>query len=404
MRALNELERFVADSIKVRGPMSIATWMRESLLHPEYGYYTKKSDVFGSQGDFVTSVEVSPMFCALVGVWVANAWRQMGRPRTMNVVEMGPGRGTLALEVARQLARDSEMSSSCQWQMHLVEASSTLANEQRTSLEREGHQKRCHWHTQLLEDGPWSKQPFVMIAHEYCDALPIYRFQWVPERGWCEELVDLNPDFFGPLHPDDPTTTQPIALPTTSAAPASSPAPFRLVLSPSPTPPALICLGNPRQPPPEGAASRVEVSPEAQSWARVFCQSMVQRPPSCGLVIDYGEFGPAEHSLRAIRRHKMVDPMDHSGQCDLSVNVDFRMLSNVARRCGAQPSACMTQKQWLQQMGMDVLVTQQLRRAGKDEVNVKRIIDEYQRVTDDMGTSYKVMAFAHNRSLLDKLL
>lgn len=37
----------------------------------------------------------------MIGVWVMCLWEQMGQPQTVNLVELGPGRGTLMLDLLR---------------------------------------------------------------------------------------------------------------------------------------------------------------------------------------------------------------------------------------------------------------------------------------------------------------
>jgi NADH dehydrogenase [ubiquinone] 1 alpha subcomplex assembly factor 7 len=37
----------------------------------------------------------------MVGVWVMCLWEQMGRPEGVNLVELGPGRGTLMADLLR---------------------------------------------------------------------------------------------------------------------------------------------------------------------------------------------------------------------------------------------------------------------------------------------------------------
>ena len=42
------------------GPISIAEYMEEVLTNPKAGFYINR-DVFGAEGDFITSPEVSQM-------------------------------------------------------------------------------------------------------------------------------------------------------------------------------------------------------------------------------------------------------------------------------------------------------------------------------------------------------
>lgn len=87
-------------TLQVVGPMSVAQYMGECLLHPQHGYYMGR-DVFGRSGDFITSPEISQVFGECVGVWVASCWQRLGGPQHLDIVEMGPGRGTLAADVLR---------------------------------------------------------------------------------------------------------------------------------------------------------------------------------------------------------------------------------------------------------------------------------------------------------------
>lgn len=43
------------------GPISVAEYMAEVLTNPKSGFYINR-DVFGAEGDFITSPEVSQMF------------------------------------------------------------------------------------------------------------------------------------------------------------------------------------------------------------------------------------------------------------------------------------------------------------------------------------------------------
>ncbi len=96
---LKGLEKHLASIINFRGgPITVAEYMQEVLTHPEWGYYMHR-DVFGEKGDFITSPEVSQVFGELMGAWAVWQWEQMGKPREVRLVELGPGRGTLMADL-----------------------------------------------------------------------------------------------------------------------------------------------------------------------------------------------------------------------------------------------------------------------------------------------------------------
>ena len=97
------------------------------LAHPTFGYYTTRT-VFGKQGDFVTSPEISQIFgeagypaararqrhrhrsfaslppidsSQLLAIWYVTQWAQQGASSKVRIVELGPGRGTLLADILR---------------------------------------------------------------------------------------------------------------------------------------------------------------------------------------------------------------------------------------------------------------------------------------------------------------
>ena len=100
MTALADL---IVRRIRATGPLTIAEFMTETLQHPRLGYYATR-DPFGAAGDFITAPEVSQAFGELIGLWCADVWTLMGRPDSVLLVELGPGRGTLMADALRALA------------------------------------------------------------------------------------------------------------------------------------------------------------------------------------------------------------------------------------------------------------------------------------------------------------
>ena len=97
---ITPLEAEIRRRIEIAGPMPVAQYMALCLTHPEHGYYTTR-DPLGAAGDFITAPEISQMFGELIGLWAAAAWRAMGSPDNVRLVELGPGRGTMMLDALR---------------------------------------------------------------------------------------------------------------------------------------------------------------------------------------------------------------------------------------------------------------------------------------------------------------
>jgi NADH dehydrogenase [ubiquinone] 1 alpha subcomplex assembly factor 7 len=131
------LAQFLGQAITTTGPISVAAYMRQCLTSELGGYYTRTptagEDQFGTKGDFVTSPEISQVFGELIGIWLYAEWLAQGRKEKVQIIEVGPGRGTLMDDVLRTLASFKRMTS-CIEAIYLVEASPHLQKQQALRL------------------------------------------------------------------------------------------------------------------------------------------------------------------------------------------------------------------------------------------------------------------------------
>ena len=120
---MTALARKLAAAAAATGPMRVADFMAACLTDPDHGYYTTR-DPLGASGDFVTAPEISQMFGEMLGLWLAQVWVDQGRPSSVTLAELGPGRGTLMADILRAGRAVPGFADAVH--VHLVEASPAL--------------------------------------------------------------------------------------------------------------------------------------------------------------------------------------------------------------------------------------------------------------------------------------
>jgi len=161
---MSPLETELRARIEQDGPIGVADYMAACNAH----YYATR-DPLGRAGDFITAPEVSQMFGELVGAWLADLWDRAGRLADAAYVELGPGRGTLAVDALRVMAK-----AGLKPRVHLVETSPALRAAQRARL------PRAIWHDDVSTLP--ADAPLLIAANEFFDALPIEQFGFGGER------------------------------------------------------------------------------------------------------------------------------------------------------------------------------------------------------------------------------
>ncbi|MCB6179224.1 SAM-dependent methyltransferase [Rhodobacter sp. Har01] len=336
---MTPLAALLADRIREGGPITVADYMAECLLHPMHGYYSNR-DPFGAAGDFTTAPEISQMFGELVGLALAQAWADQGAPARFTLAELGPGRGTLMADALR--ATRSVPGFHAAAQVVLVEASPVLRARQRDKLAP---------HPVIWADtaADLPDQPLFLVANEFFDALPIHQYQCAPD-GWRERLVGLRDGALA----------------------------FGLSerLFKAPVLPAFRDAG---------PGDVVEDSPASR---QVILQVLHRLTRFGGLayVVDYGGWRSRGDTLQALRAHAFDDPLAHPGQADLTAHVDFEAL------CCGQPHAYTTQGVFLLRLGIEARAARLAQ--GLTGAALESHLAALRRLTDarEMGSLFKVLA------------
>ncbi|KAH8732172.1 S-adenosyl-L-methionine-dependent methyltransferase [Phaeosphaeriaceae sp. PMI808] len=447
----------LGEAITTTGPISVAAYMRQCLTAPEGGYYTRQTgtgqDQFGTKGDFVTSPEISQVFGELVGIWLYAEWLAQGKKEKVQIIEVGPGRGTLMDDVLRTVSSFKAFASSIE-AIYLIEASPHLQKQQGKLLAgTEKLQSNDLGWTAPLKYIPkvsiqWCEDirfvpkeetstPFI-IAHEFFDALPIHVFRNIAQSSIPASSTIITPT--GPITPKHGVTvpkntwhelvvspTSPYAsagttITTSATSRKDEDKPdFEMTVSKTPTPHSLYLpkMSKRYEKLEETPDAIIEISPESMSYISDFAVRIggntpseptpqntnpasspfiKVRPSGAALILDYGPSNtiPA-NTFRGIRSHHAVSPFIAPGLVDLSADVDFLALAESALNAspGVEIHGPVEQSFFLSTMGIKERAGRLLGGAKDEETKrrletgCKRLID---RGPDGMGKTYKAMA------------
>jgi SAM-dependent MidA family methyltransferase len=327
------LERLIAGG----GPIPLAAYIGLCNAH----YYATR-DPLGTAGDFTTAPEISQMFGELIGLWAADLWLRAGQP-PLAYAELGPGRGTLAVDALRAMGKAGLAPP-----VHLVETSPVLRAAQKRVLPAAVHHEDIET---LPED-----RPLLVVANEFFDALPIRQLVRT-EDGWRERMVGWHEGAPAPLA--DGPRLDAIVPAFAAQAPEGS------VLETSPASVAIL----------RGLAGRI-----ARSGGAL-------------LAIDYGYAEPAVgDTLQALKSHRFVDPFAAPGEQDLTAHVHFASLARAAREEGLAVHGPVGQGAFLTALGIDARATALARgapaRASEIEAARARLVE-----AEQMGALFKAIAF-----------
>jgi SAM-dependent MidA family methyltransferase len=322
--------------IATTGPISLSHYMAEANAR-----YYARADPFGAGGDFVTAPEISQMFGELIGLWLADLWERAGKPEA-RYVELGPGRGTLAADALRAMAKAGFAPP-----VHFVETSPTLRAAQAERV------SGAEWSMDLL--GVEEDRPLLVVANEFFDALPIRQLVKT-EDGWRERLIACQDTLFLPIVGDRG---------------------FDQII-----PHALRDAG-------PGAI--IETSPASVAILRALAGRLLAQG-GAALIIDYGYEGPlVGDTLQAVRGHAYVNPFEDPGEADLTAHVDFATVREAAEAEGLTVHGPVTQGAFLTALGIDpraeALARARPDRAEDIAADRDRLVAE-----DKMGELFKVMA------------
>lgn len=321
--------------------------MSEHINNPKFNYYGSSSIKIGSKGDFITSPEISQVFGELIGLWCANIWWLLDSPQRFNLIELGPGNGTLMKDALRALKIVPNFLDNVG--IHLVETSDHLMKIQAKKLK--GFNITWHKDLSTIPD-----EINIIVSNEFLDTFPIHQYEF-GNSSWSEKYIGLNQDdkfCFYNQKINKGFLPEPGFLPN---------------------------------------GSIVEFSPSTNSFFEKIAIK-IKKNGGFALFIDYGYEKPSYIStLTSISRHKFVNIFKDIGNTDLSAYVNFGSLQTLASKLKVFDYGIISQRLFLENLG----IYKRAESLIKFNPNKKIIIEsEISKLTSpkEMGETFKVLAIS----------
>ena len=295
----NPLAARLRELIARDGPISFAAFMEAALYDEADGFYARGARI-GLGGAFTTAPLALPFFADALAAELRACWHGLGRPTPFTLCEVGPGDGSLAVQLAERLADLPLDHVLCDRASGMLEQARARLPGARVST--------------LAELAPLTG---AIVANEVHDACPAHRLRWPHEL-----LVGVGDD-------------RRFAL---VEGPAAGSLADPIVASG-----VELVEGREYEVAPAQAALQAEL-------ARALARGML-------LVFDYGEAGPLRYTRPILRLRTYLagsfggDPLAAPGTQDITVDVDFALVRRAGERAGLSTTLDLDQPAWLRSRG-----------------------------------------------------
>ncbi len=325
-----------------------------ALYNKKFGFYMTKNP-FGSKGDFITAPNISILFSEMIAVWTIAFWQNLNCPKKINLIELGAGNGEMIYQMISSFVKFPSFKKACN--VSIFEKSPYLKKLQKEKLKN----LKVSWLNSLNEI---KNGPKIFIANEFFDALPIKQFN-KKKNKWYEKYVDLsdknNPKFIE-IKSNLKEIEKKIGINITCNQ------------------------------------KFIEYSPLSFEYLKKI-SNQIKNEKGGLLIIDYGYLEKSmTDSLQAIMKHKNISILKNYGNADITYNINFKLIENLANHLKLKSQGVTSQRNFLTKLGIferAEIISKYLSFSKKADIyfRLKRLIDK-----KEMGELFKVMLITNKKT------
>lgn len=326
---MSYIENIVKLKIEKEQGISVADFMSICLGHPEYGYYIKNNPL-GRSGDFITAPEMSQIFGEIWGIFLTYHLDKIAPKNEYYLCEVGAGRGTLLSDILRIIPQKPSA-------IFILESNHYLIEQQKKTLSN--YQISLH-HIEHLRAIKTDK-PIIFIANEFFDALPIHIYQQIESTKEEVKIHYSNQKgfFFSQMK-----------------------------------------------------GRIIEDSPLSQKYMQEISR-LIQKTSGLGIFCDYGYETPLNRmSFRGYYKHELTNGLSYLGDCDLTADVDFKKLNEIAVQEHCSAYQILTQKDFLESLHIHIYAQKLLEKMqNEDQKHLLQTALNKLLSPEEMGNKFKFL-------------
>ena len=350
------VERIHEEIKSHNGAITFRRYMEMALYQPALGYYVAGTHKIGSQGDFITAPEISPLFSQCI----ANQCIEVLKNTQGDILELGAGSGAMAVEILRELEKQSTLPD----HYYILDLSPDLKQRQKENLEKNLPHllNRVSWLSELPKNFSG-----VILGNEVLDAMPVDVFTQHNDTVFEHHVIwdEDNKTLVEQLQPASEAFSQKV-----------------------------LSLKLPHHATPYTS----EINPNLDAWFKALGNCMKQ-----GIIL-LADYGYPRHEYYLEERNKgtlichyqhLVNeaPIHYSGLQDITANVDFTAVAESADSAGFRVAGFTSQATFLTNAGLEEFFMQGLDKNPGDQYKLAQQVRTLS-LPSEMGERFKFIALS----------
>ncbi len=324
-----------------------------ALYNKQLGYYQNKK-IFSRDGDFITSPFISSIFSEMISIWIVSYWIYLKKPKKINILELGPGNGLMINQIINSLKKIKTFDA--KFNIYLHEKSESLIKVQKENL---NNFKNIVW---IKNINKIKQYPTIIIANEFFDAFPIKQFFKI-NGNWHEQCISFKDNIKKIIYYKNKINNN--ILKKYSKF-------FNI-----------------------NKSKIIEYPVKIENYLNSISK-IIKKNNGIFLTFDYGYSDiVGKNTLRAIKKHKIVDLLKEYTDCDITFDINFNILKNIFKKNNVRFIGAVSQNFFLQKLGIMERASQIVKK--QNVIDSKNLILSINKLINpkEMGNTFKALAFCN---------